>query len=85
MEGSRLLGVDLRLGYLFRTLSSSRQEVTDNPVSSHGMYERLKKYLVDLGLYEGETPHGIRGACAITLALSGGVNTGGDASHWLVF
>ena len=72
VEGSKQLGVDLRLGYLFRTLSGNRKEVTDNPVSSSAMYDRLKKYLIELQIFEGETPHGIRGACAITLALSGG-------------
>lgn len=32
----------------------------------------LKKYLKKLDMYEGETPHGIRGACGIAFALSGG-------------
>ncbi|VDI04715.1 Hypothetical predicted protein [Mytilus galloprovincialis] len=72
VEGARALGVDLRFGYLFRTLSKNRKDVTDNPVSSNAMYDRLRKYLKKLDIYDGETPHGIRGACAITLALSGG-------------
>ncbi|CAG2211261.1 unnamed protein product [Mytilus edulis] len=69
VEGARALGVDLRFGYLFRTLSKNRKDVTDNPVSSNAMYDRLRKYLKKLDIYDGETPHGIRGACAITLAL----------------
>lgn len=57
MEGSILLGVDLRLGCLFRTLNSSRQEVTDNPVSSHGMYDRLKKIFGGPGIvWRGNSP-----------------------------
>lgn len=57
MEGSILLGVDLRLGYLFRTLNSSRQEVTDNPVSSHGMYDGLKKIFGGPGIvWRGNSP-----------------------------
>lgn len=43
VEGACLLGVDLRFGYLFRTLSRNRREVTDFPVSSSVMYDRLKK------------------------------------------
>ncbi|VDI46410.1 Hypothetical predicted protein [Mytilus galloprovincialis] len=73
VEGARALGVDLRFGYLFRTLSKNRKDVTDNPVSSNAMYDRLRKYLKKLDIYDGETHHGIRGACAITLALSGGL------------
>ena len=73
MKGAKkVLGIDLRFGYLFHTLSRDRKEVTENPVSSSTMYDRLKKYLRELNLDNGETPHGIRGACAITLALSGG-------------
>ncbi|CAC5409138.1 unnamed protein product [Mytilus coruscus] len=45
VEGARALGVDLRFGYLFRTLSKNRKDVTDNPVSSNAMYDRLRKYL----------------------------------------
>lgn len=36
---------------------------------------------MDLGLYGGETPHGIRGACAITLALSGEGSTQEVMNH----
>ncbi|VDI23459.1 Hypothetical predicted protein [Mytilus galloprovincialis] len=72
-NGARALGVDLRVGYLFSTLSKNQKDVTDNPVSSNAMYDRLRKYLKKLDIYDGETPHGIRGACAITLALSGGL------------
>ncbi|XP_062580551.1 uncharacterized protein LOC134242478 [Saccostrea cucullata] len=73
VEGSLDMGVNLKTGYLFRTLDPSKGSVTDYPVSSSTMFERLKIYLSVLGIDEGETPHGIRGACAITLATSGAV------------
>lgn len=70
-EGSRSMGIDLSKGYLFRTLDASKFMVTEDPVSSSTMFMRLKYYLGLLNIDEGETPHGIRGACAISLALSG--------------
>jgi integrase len=73
VNGSLDMGVDLRTGYLFRTLDPSKTLVTNYPVSCSTMSDRLKKYLSVLGIDEGETPHGIRGACAITLATSGAV------------
>ena len=71
VDGSLDMGVNLKTGYLFRTLDSSKKLVTDYPVSSSTMSYRLKQYLSVLGIDEGETPHGIRGACAITLATVG--------------
>lgn len=68
------MGVDLSVGFLFRTLDPSHSKVIDSPVSSSGMGLRLKGYLKDLGIYEGETMHGIRGGCAITLMSKGIVN-----------
>ena len=35
------------------------------------MNARLKSYLKDAGIDEGETPHSFRSGCAITLALFG--------------
>lgn len=35
------------------------------------MWDRLKKYLNILNLDEGETPHGLKGGCAISLTLPG--------------
>ena len=65
------MGIDLSKGYVFRTLDDSRSMVTEDPVSFSTMFMRLKYYLGLLNIDEGETPHGIRGACAISLALSG--------------
>ncbi|XP_052067764.1 uncharacterized protein LOC127707263 [Mytilus californianus] len=80
IEGAKNLGVTIETGYLFRTLNLNRTMVLDMPVSSSTMNDRLKKYLTKLCLYEGETPHGIRGACAITMALSG-INTHDAMDH----
>lgn len=43
-----------------------------------GIYERLKCYLVTLGIHEGETPHSLRGGFAITMAVSGAVKGPGE-------
>ena len=67
----RKLDINLSTGYLFRTLSPCRKLVLDNPITSSALGDRFKKYLKTLNLYNGETLHGIRGACAITLASSG--------------
>ena len=80
IEGALDMGVDLRSGYLFRTLDHSKSIVIDEPVTSSAMCDRLKKYLTNLGIYEGETPHGMRGACAITL-VSSGAATGDVMDH----
>ncbi|KAJ8315851.1 hypothetical protein KUTeg_008001 [Tegillarca granosa] len=63
------LGVNLKTGYLFRNLDSSKKNSDFDPVSSNTMWDRLKKYLNILNL-DGETPHGLRGVCAISLTLS---------------
>lgn len=42
------------------------------------IYERLKCYLVTLGIHEGETPHSLRGGFAITMAVSGAVKGPGE-------
>ncbi len=67
-------GVTLSLGYLFRLVSDSGR-VLNKPVSFDTMYDRLLKYLVTLGVYEGETPHSFRAGCAIMLGLSGAVKS----------
>ena len=71
IQGAKELGITLNTGYLFRILDSKRKVVSDNPVTSSSMSERLKTYLQKLEIYDGETPHSFRAACAITLALSG--------------
>lgn len=73
IHGAKQLGITLNTGYLFRTLDSTRKVVTDNPVTSSSMGERLKMYLQKLEIFDGKTPHSFRSACAITLALSGSV------------
>lgn len=42
VQGAKDLGISLNTGYLFRTLDSTRKLVTDNPVTSSSMGERLK-------------------------------------------
>ena len=69
VQGAKDLGVSLNTGYLFRTLDTTRKMVTDNPVTSSSMGERLKMYLQKLQIFEGETIHSFRAACAITSAL----------------
>ena len=71
VNGAQSMGLDLRQGYLFRALDSSRKKVLDSHVSSSGMNTRLQTYLKELGIFEGETVHGIRGGCAITLVATG--------------
>jgi integrase len=66
------LGIDLSTGYIFRSIDRSRQVVLDDHVSYSAMYDRLKYYLAVLNIDEGETPHSLRGGCAITLALASG-------------
>ena len=62
------MGIDLSKGYFFRTLGASKSMVTEDPISSSTMFTRLKYYLGLLYIDEGETPHGIRGTCAITFS-----------------
>lgn len=53
IEGASSLGINLETGYLFRTLNSTKNMVTELPVTSSTMNDRLKRYLGKLGLYEG--------------------------------
>lgn len=62
--------VDLSLGYLFRPVSESGR-VLDQQLGYSAIYERLRYYLVSLGIYEGEIPHSLRGGFAVTMAISG--------------
>ncbi|XP_062606038.1 uncharacterized protein LOC134267842 [Saccostrea cucullata] len=67
---SKQNNVDLSLGYLFRPVSESGR-VLDQQLGYSAIYERLRFYLVSLGIYEGETPHSLRGGFAVTMAISG--------------
>ncbi|VDI69358.1 Hypothetical predicted protein [Mytilus galloprovincialis] len=81
VSGAGEMGINLTLGYLFRILDCSRKRVLEAPVSHSVMYGRLKSYLRELGMDEGETPHGIRGGCAVTLAVSGFGNSQDIMDH----
>lgn len=64
------LGVDLKTGFLFR--STNRQgNVTTKPFVGTAVGNRLRKHLQDLSISEGETMHGFRSGCSITLSLLG--------------
>lgn len=67
---AREWGVNLTRGFLFRPVSEAGV-VLEDKLSYSAVYERLRNYLVSLGIYEGETPHSLRAGCAITLAISG--------------
>ena len=69
MSICKLLKVDLRSGFLFRSTKGS--SVTAEPFLGSAVYNRLKFYLGALGLDSGETPHGLRAGCSITLSLLG--------------
>ena len=40
------------------------------PLSYSAIYDRLKHFLVTLGIFNGETPHSFRSGCAITMGLA---------------
>lgn len=81
VRGARTMGVDLTAGYLFRVVTDSGR-VLDQAISYSAVYQRLRLYLVTLGIYEGETPHSFRAGCAVTLFLSGAAeNVGQMMSH----
>lgn len=61
ISGANSVGIDLRYGYLFRPLDRARKLVLEEAVSTSSMYNRLKGYLKDMGIDEGETTHSIRG------------------------
>ncbi|KAK3745533.1 hypothetical protein QZH41_002902 [Actinostola sp. cb2023] len=64
------LGIDLTRGYLFRP-TDPRGNVVDKPFAHPAAESRLKSYLAQANLDEGETLHSFRSGCAITLAMSG--------------
>ncbi|CAC5355580.1 unnamed protein product [Mytilus coruscus] len=65
--------IDIRepRGYFFRPLASSQNEILDASFLSSAANSRLKLYITDLDLWEGETPHSTRSGCALTLAWLG--------------
>jgi integrase len=70
MSMASSLQIDLSDGYLFRTTSKDGL-ITSGSVSSEALNRRLKIYLDELGISEGETAHSFRSGCAISLALTG--------------
>ena len=69
MSISWMLQVDLTDSFLFRSTTKSGH-IVNLPMSSEAISSRLKAYLNELGMNEGETAHSFRSACAITLALT---------------
>lgn len=66
----RLIRVDISSGFLFRSLTR-QGAISQEPFIGSAPYNRLKGYLSDLGIDEGETPHSLRSGCSITLELLG--------------
>lgn len=63
--------IDLSRGYMFRTVNTSKNMISENPYNSSASNVRLKLYLNYLNIFEGETTHGTRSGCALTLAWLG--------------
>ena len=59
-------------GYSFRT-TNPHGHIVNKPLASSTADERLKLYLKEAQIYEGETLHSFRTGSAITLALSGSI------------
>ena len=67
MEFCKENGFVLTGGYVLRPIDSY-SNTSDKPLTSSAVNGRLKSYLFNLNLWEGETPHSTRGGCALTLA-----------------
>lgn len=70
IDVARQMNVDLTRGYLFRP-TTPNGGIQNVPFTSAAAEARLKTYLKAMGADEGETLHGFRAGCAITLALTG--------------
>lgn len=70
LSTSRAMHVNLTDGFLFRP-TTAQGAIADSSVSSEAMNARLKTYLREAGLDDGETAHSFRSGCVVTLALSG--------------
>ena len=62
------MGINLRNGYFFHA-TDHHGCITDAPFLSSAASNRLKKYLGQLKLDEGETVHSFRAGCSIMLSL----------------
>ena len=63
------LRISVTNGYLFRP-TNPHGHIVNKPLTSSTADERLKLYLKEAQIYEGETLHSFRSGSAITLALS---------------
>ena len=70
MDLARRMQVDLTKGHLFRPITPNHG-IRDAPFLSSTAEARLKTYLKEMKADDGETLHGFRAGCAITLALTG--------------
>lgn len=70
MHIAEQMNVDLKNGFLFRP-TNQQGAIVNEPFRSSTAEARLKMYLKEMGNDDGETLHGFRAGCAITLALSG--------------
>ena len=66
----QLLQIPLAEGYFFRTTCHGR-DIGDGPFIGSAINNRLKKYLLDAGLYNNETPHSFRIGLSNSLKLLG--------------
>ena len=70
LRDGRQIGINMTTSYLFRPTTTDNG-VRDAPLSSATAEARLKLYVKQMKANEGETLHGFRSGCAITLALTG--------------
>lgn len=70
MDVTRQIGIVLTTSYLFLPTTTDTG-VRDAPLTCATAEARLKLYLKEMKADEGETLHGFRSRCAITLALMG--------------
>ena len=66
----RAIKVDISRGYLFRSVTR-KGHISKDPFVGSAVYNRLKGYLKELSIDDGETPHSARSGCSITMELLG--------------
>ncbi|KAI8482941.1 hypothetical protein Bbelb_393590 [Branchiostoma belcheri] len=67
---SKYLSISLDGGFLFRSTSREVEVLAEQP-SSAAVNTSFRRYLRKLGIDEGETLHGCRAGCAISLHMAG--------------
>ena len=67
---SKKMDIDLQFGFLFR-VTDRQGNISDAPFTGSAVANRLRKHLKDKGIFDGETVHGFRSGCSITLSLLG--------------